>query len=104
MTKELNNETYEQFINENNIALIDFWAEWCNPCKMLTPIMEEISNEATFGVGKVNVDENKDLAVKYGVKSIPTVLILKDGKVVDKVIGLNTKQTYLDKINNINND
>ena len=86
--------------SKGKISVVDFWAEWCGPCKALTPVIEELANE--YGdkvtVGKLNVDNNQNTALKYGVRSIPTVIILKDGKLVDKQVGLATKATLAGKI------
>ncbi len=83
--------------------VIDFWAEWCGPCKMIGPIIEEISSE--YGdkivVGKVDVDNNDDLTSQYGIRNIPTVLFIKGGNVVDKLVGAAPKSTFTDKINKL---
>lgn len=79
---------------KSGVVVLDFWAAWCGPCKMLMPIMEEVQNEigekAVFG--KVNIDDNINIAEEYGVKAIPTVFILKDGKIIDKFAGLKKKE------------
>lgn len=80
--------------------LVDFWAEWCAPCKMAEPILEELSEsyKDKVIVGKLNVDENPDVSQKYGVMSIPTTILFKDGKEVSRVIGFSGKQSYDDLI------
>jgi len=82
-------------------VVVDFWAEWCGPCRMIGPIIEELAQ--TFDgkaiVGKLNVDENPQVAMKYGVRSIPTVLFIKNGEVADKVIGAVQKGVFVDKLN-----
>jgi thioredoxin 1 len=79
----------EEVINSNIPVLVDFWAPWCMPCKMIEPIVEELSGEYSdkLKVGRLNVDENPSTAAKYGIRNIPTVLILKNGEVADKVVG-----------------
>ena len=90
----------ENVLDKKGIALVDFWAEWCGPCRMIGPIVEELSKdyEGKALVAKVDVDENSELSQKYGVRSIPTILILKDGEVVDKHVGVTTKQALADKL------
>ena len=82
------------------VSVIDFWAEWCGPCRMLTPIIEELAAEydGKALIGKLNVDENANTSVKYSVRSIPMVLIMKGGEVVDKHVGLLTKEALRQKI------
>lgn len=88
-------------IENKGVTVIDFWAEWCGPCRMIGPIIEELSNEldGDVVVGKVNVDHNPEISMKYGIRSIPTILIMKDGEIVDKHVGTTTKAVLLDKIN-----
>lgn len=70
-------------------VLVDFWAEWCGPCRMIGPIVEELAKEydGKVKIGKVNVDQNQDISIKFGIRSIPALLFFKDGKVVDQIIG-----------------
>lgn len=80
-------------------VLIDFWAAWCGPCRMVSPIVDEISEEvASIKVGKVNVDENPELAQKFGVMSIPTLVVIKDGKVVQRAVGARSKSAIKDML------
>ena len=90
----------ESALAKGQISVVDFWAEWCGPCKALTPIITELATEYSgkAKVGKLNVDDNTEVAMKYGVRSIPTVIILKDGEVIDKQVGLASKKTLADKI------
>ena len=87
-------------IDKEGVAVVDFWAEWCGPCRMLTPIIEELSSEydGKATVGKLNVDQNPEIAMKYGVRSIPTILVIKNGEVVDKHVGVTTKTALAGKI------
>ena len=92
-----------EVINSELPVLIDFWAAWCGPCKMIAPIVEELAGEydGKFKIGKLDVDENQQTAIKYGVRSIPTVLIIKNGEVKDTIIGAVPKNVFLEKMNGI---
>jgi thioredoxin 1 len=91
----------ETVLDRDGLAVVDFWAEWCGPCRMITPIIEELSGEMSDKalIGKLNVDNNPEVSMKYGIRSIPTILILKNGEVVDKHVGVITKPALLQKIN-----
>ncbi len=98
----LTNENFEkEVISSKKTILVDFWASWCGPCQMIAPIVEEISNELSerIEVGKLNVDEQPEIAIKYDVMSIPTLILFKDGKVVNTIIGYHSKEEILDFIN-----
>ena len=88
------NNFEEEVIKSDQPVLVDFWAEWCGPCKMLGPVIEEIADgySGRAKVGKVNVDQNQALAGKYGIRSIPTLMVFKDGNVVEQVVGVQSKQ------------
>ena len=89
----LNEITFkEEVINNKGIVIVDFWAEWCGPCKVLAPILEEISEEGKVKIYKVNVDENPSLAGQFGIKSIPTMVVFENGIRVDQVVGLRPKE------------
>ena len=90
----------EEALETDDLIVVDFWAEWCGPCKMIGPIIDELSNEYSgkAKVGKVNVDQNSDISMKYGIRSIPTILFIKEGEVVDKQVGVTTKEKLKSKI------
>lgn len=91
--KELADKTYDQTI-KNGLHLVDFWAHWCGPCKMQPPVLEELEKEYTTAelqIIKVNVDEYPEIASRYGIQSIPTILILKNGQLVKQIVGVHTK-------------
>jgi len=96
-------EKWSTQVVRNKVVLINFWATWCGPCKAIAPVIDEIAGEynGKVKVGKVDVDQNQDTAMKYGVRSIPTLLIMKDGKVVNQIVGAVPKgniTTMLDEI------
>ncbi|MBS7402425.1 MAG: thioredoxin [Oscillospiraceae bacterium] len=93
-------ENFEQeVINSEQPVLVDFWASWCGPCKMLAPVIDEIAGEVRDAkVGKVNVDEQGELAARFGVMSIPTLIVFKNGEVAAKTVGVQPKQAVLDML------
>lgn len=96
----LNNSNFKgEVIESKGLVLVDFWADWCGPCKMLAPILEELSGETEAKICKVNVDDSGDLAGDYGIRSIPTMIIFKDGVKVDQIVGLRQKSELLEKLN-----
>ena len=92
-------ENFNEVINTEKPVLIDFYADWCGPCKMLSPVVDEIAEEnPQFVVGKVNVDEEEALAMEFGVMSIPTLVIFKDGNVAEKLVGVRPKNAIVDAL------
>lgn len=102
--KELDSGNFNEEINNaNELVLVDFYATWCGPCKMLAPVVSEIAEEYSdkLRVYKVNIDENQELALKYGIMSIPTLMFFKNGEAVNTVVGFHTKSELEDTINNL---
>ena len=92
-------ENFDTVVNGDKPVLLDFWATWCGPCRMVAPIVEEIAAERDdIVVGKVNVDEEMELAVKFGIVSIPTLILLKNGMEVDKIVGYRPKEDIEDML------
>ena len=91
-------ESFDEVIKSNGLILIDFWAEWCGPCKMVSPILDEISKEHGILVGKLNIDENPLKPVEFSVSSIPTMVLFEDGVVVKTIIGAKPKHKMLEEL------
>jgi thioredoxin 1 len=98
---EITDDTFEgTVLTSDTPTVVDFWAEWCGPCKMIAPILEELATEnvGKFSVGKLNVDDNRATAMKYGIRSIPTLLVFKDGEVAEQIVGALSKDVLKSKI------
>lgn len=97
---EITDSNFEEVIKSEQPVLVDFWAEWCGPCKMIGPIVEELAGEyeGKVTIGKLDVDANQDIPSRFGIRSIPTLLIFKGGEVVDKVVGAVPKSVLSDKL------
>ena len=91
-------DSFNEVVSTNDLVLIDFWAEWCGPCKMLSPILDEISNERSLLVGKLNVDENPQKMEEFSVHSIPTMVLFKSGQPVKTITGAKPKHLLLKEL------
>ena len=103
MALQITQENYDEVLSSNKPILLDFWAEWCGPCKLIGPIIDEVSEDFsdTAIVGKVNVDVSAELSSKYGIRNIPTLLFIKNGEVVDKHVGAASKKEISDKLKSL---
>ena len=97
MALKITKENYEEILGKGMPVVIDFWAEWCGPCRMVSPIVDEIAQErGDILVGKVNTDEQPELAAKFGIMSIPTLLVFKNGEISNKAVGVRPKDALLE--------
>lgn len=97
---DLTQDTIENTIKEG-VSLVDFWAPWCGPCRMIAPVIEQLAQdfEGKAKICKVNTEDEQDLTMKYGIRSVPTILFVKDGEVVDQIIGATSKAALEEKLN-----
>ncbi|MCL2143380.1 MAG: thioredoxin [Methanomassiliicoccaceae archaeon] len=100
MVTELNDGTFDKFIEGNKLVLVDCWAPWCRPCRMLAPIIEELAEELKdkVAVGKLNTDDNQGIAYRFGINAIPTLLVFKDGVMHEPLVGLRPKEEIRDYV------
>ncbi|BDD07664.1 thioredoxin-2 [Fulvitalea axinellae] len=99
-TVKITEENFEEIIGSETPVLVDFWAEWCGPCKMISPILDELASDydGKAVIAKVNVDDNPSISAKFGIRSIPTLLVFKGGEIVDKQVGAVAKSVLAEKI------
>ena len=106
--KDTNMATYVELTKDNfqatiaeGVTMVDFWAPWCGPCRMIAPVVEELASDfdGQATIAKVNTDEQQEISVQYGIRSIPAILFFKDGELVDQMVGAASKDTFAEKIN-----
>lgn len=100
MALEINAANFEELMAQDKVVVIDFWAEWCGPCRMVGPLIEELAKEyeGKAIIGKCDVDSNDEISARFAIRNIPTVIYVKGGKVVDKQVGATTKAALADKL------
>ncbi len=101
MAKEFNDANFQtEVLDSDKLSVIDFWAEWCGPCRAIGPVIEELATEydGKVNIGKVNVDNNPEISMKYQISSIPAIVFVKGGEVVDKLVGAQPKSNFVKKI------
>lgn len=103
MVIQITDATLDKVLKTDKPVVIDFWAEWCAPCRMVAPIIEQLAEEYKDNVivGKIDVEENNEATTKYGIRNIPTILFIKKGQVMDKIVGATDKRLFVDKINKL---
>ena len=103
MALQITDANFEELVNSGKPMVLDFWAEWCGPCRMVAPIIEELATEYAEKavVGKVDVDNNPDITAKFGIRNIPTILFFKNGEIVDKQVGAAQKSALVEKIDKL---
>ena len=100
MALQITDANFEELVNAGKPMVLDFWAEWCGPCRMVSPIIDELATEyeGKVTIGKMDVDNNNDVVAQFGIRNIPTVLFFKEGKLVDKQVGAAQKSAFVAKI------
>jgi thioredoxin 1 len=100
MALEVTDSNFEELLNSEKPFVLDFWAEWCGPCRMVSPIIDDLAKayEGRVAIGKLDVDSNSDTVNRFGVRNIPTILFFKDGEIVDKVVGAAQRSAFVEKI------
>lgn len=103
MEVTITNDNYKEYVKGDLPLMIDFWATWCGPCRQMSPIVEELAKEydGKVVVGKCNIDEAEDIAMQHGIRSIPTILFIKNGEIIDKTVGAVPKSKLVDKLEKI---
>lgn len=100
MALKITDENFEGLLSDGKPLVLDFWAEWCGPCRLVSPIIDELSEEyeGRVNIGKMNVDENDDVISQFGIRNIPTILFFKNGQLADKIVGAMPKDKFVEKI------
>ena len=103
MALKVTDDNYREVLNGDNPVVLDFWAEWCGPCRMVGPIIDDLAfeYEGSVTIGKVDVDENNEVVTEFGIRNIPTILFFKKGVLVDKQVGATGKDAFIEKINRL---
>ena len=103
MALQITDANFEELLGTGKPMVLDFWAEWCGPCRMVSPIIDEVAQEyeGRVTIGKINVDENDDVVGRFGIRNIPTVIFFKNGEMVDKIVGATSKDKFKEKVENL---
>lgn len=103
MALQITDANFNEYLSSDKPMVLDFWAEWCGPCRMVSPIIDELAEEYKdrVNIGKVDVDSNDEVVGQFGIRNIPTILFFKDGKMVDKMVGATSKEKFIEKIESL---